>query len=60
MQAAKQIRLSRNCLRSARLRSSSRPLIESIHLKQNSPLRRIDGMFSIAENASARSSWSGI
>jgi hypothetical protein len=31
-------------------------LIEFIHVKQNSALARIDGMFSIAPNAAARSS----
>ena len=47
MQAAKQMRLSRNCLRSSSVRSSSRSSIEPIHFWQNSALARIDGMFSI-------------
>jgi hypothetical protein len=54
MQAAKQIRLSRNC-GGALAFPARRPWIESIHLKQNSALRRIDGMFSTAANAAARS-----
>jgi hypothetical protein len=54
MQAAKQMTLSRNCRRSSAVRSSRSSKIESIHLKQNSALRLIDGMFSTAANASAR------
>ena len=34
--------------------------MESIHLKQNSPLARMDGMFSMAAKASARWSCSGM
>ncbi len=59
MQAAKQIRLSRNARRSARVRSSRSANTESIQRKQNSALRRIDGMFSIAANAANRSFSSG-
>ena len=59
MQAAKQIRFSRNRRRSAAVRSGPLPT-EPIHLKQNSALARSDGMFSMAANASARSSWSGM
>ena len=59
MQAAKQIRLSRNARRSARVFSSRSSKIESIHLKQNSALRAIEGMFSTAANASNRSCSSG-
>ncbi len=44
MQVAKQIRLSRNCLRCSGVSIRCRPWIESIHLKQNSALARIDGM----------------
>jgi hypothetical protein len=59
MQAAKQIMVEQElpALR-ARL-DAGRPWIESIHLKQNSALRRIDGMFSTAANALARSFGSG-
>ena len=46
MQAAKQIRLSRNALRSAALDRVRSSLSESIQRKQNSALRWIDGMFS--------------
>ena len=60
MHAAKQIRLSRNARRSA---AGPQPpqlgQIESIHRKQNSALRAIDGMFSTAANASRRSVSSG-
>ncbi len=59
MQAAKQIRLSRNARRSSRVFSSRTSNSESIHLKQNSALRRIDGMFSTAANASNRCCSSG-
>ena len=41
-------------------RAAATWLIESIHLKQKSAFMRIDGMFSIAANASARSSRSGM
>ena len=34
--------------------------IEPIHLKQNSALARIDGMFSTAANAASRSAMSGM
>ena len=60
MQAAKQIRLSRNrapVLAASRAGRSSNT--ESIQRKQNSALRRIDGMFSTAANASCRSVSSG-
>ena len=46
MQAAKQIRFSRNARRSAGLASSRSPKTESIQRKQKSALRLIDGMFS--------------
>ena len=59
MHAAKQIRLSRNVFRSAAVSSLSTLLSESIHLKQKSALRLIDGMLSTAENASMRSASSG-
>jgi hypothetical protein len=59
MHAAKQIRFSRNALRSSLVRSSRTPKTESIHLKQKSALRLIDGMLSMATNASYRSFSSG-
>ena len=46
MQAAKQIRLSRNARRSSAVRSSRSSCSELIHLKQNSALRAMEGMFS--------------
>ena len=58
MQAAKQIKLSKNCLRCARVVSSLRSLIESIHFAQNAALVRIDGMVSTAANARWRSTGS--
>ena len=42
MQAAKQIRLSRNARRSAAVRSSRSSKTESIHRKQNSAFRAIE------------------
>ena len=59
MQAAKQIRLSRNARRSSAVRSSRSSCSELIHLKQNSALRAMEGMFSTASNACARSFSSG-
>ena len=59
MQAAKQTRFIRKRRRSSAVRSGPSPT-ESIHLKQNSALARMDGMFSMAAKASARSSWSGM
>ncbi len=59
MQAAKQIRFSRKRRRSARDSSRSIFSTESIHLKQNSAFSRMDGMFSTAAKAAARSSGSG-
>ena len=60
MQAAKQIRLSRNARRSSRGAQLAQLVkTESIHLKQNSALRAIEGMFSTAANACARSFSSG-
>ena len=58
MQAAKQIRFSRKLRRSRRPGRHCRA-IESIHLKQNSALGWMDGMCSMAANASARSAASG-
>ena len=55
MQAAKQIRLSRNARRSAAVRSSRSWQAESIQVKQNRALRAMDGMLSTAANAWARS-----
>lgn len=59
MHAAKQIRLSRKRRRSALVSSRSIDSTESIHLKQNSAFSRMDGMFSTAAKAAARSSGSG-
>jgi hypothetical protein len=59
MQAAKQIRLSRNARRSEAFSSRSRWSIESIQRKQKSAFSRIDGMCSTAANARSRSSGSG-
>jgi hypothetical protein len=59
MQAAKQIRLSRNDRRSAALSSWRSPNTESIQRKQKSALRLIDGMFRTASNAANRSASSG-
>src|SRR3546814_4147771 len=52
MQPAKQTRLSRNRRRCSRVSMRPRSCTLSIHLKQNSALRRIDGMISVAANRS--------
>ncbi len=60
MQHAKHTRFNRNLRFSASEPVASTALTESIHLKQNSALRWIDGMVSMAAKAASRSARSGI
>ena len=60
MQVAKQMRFSRNRRRWPAVSSRSRLSMDPIQRKQNSALRRMDGMFSTAAKAAWRSSMSGM
>ncbi len=60
MQAAKQMRFSRNARRFSSVSSSPRSSIDPIHLKQKSAFLRIDGMLWIAAKAASRSAMSGM
>jgi hypothetical protein len=59
MHPAKQTMFSRNWRRCSRVSIRCSDWIESIHLKQNSAFRRIEGMLSTAAKALARSAGSG-